>query len=93
MDLSTQTHLDGLWINLQSLFLVDKELLHGITLIALQLNHVAGFFIIYNGTVASELFLDDLEDLLHVKLGRNALNGGQGLAAITLCMFASTADS
>jgi len=76
--------LDCLRINFQSLFLVDKELLHGIALVALQLNHVAGLFIVDNCAVASELLLDDFEDLLQIEFGRNAFNGSQGLASIAL---------
>ena len=37
------------------------------------------------GVSLTEVLLDDLEDLLVVKLLRNALNSGQGLATITLC--------
>jgi hypothetical protein len=33
----------------------------------------------------TEVLLDDLENLLVVKLLRNALDGGQGLTTITLC--------
>ena len=33
----------------------------------------------------TELLLDDLENLLVVELGRDTLNGGQGLTSITLC--------
>ena len=62
------TNLDGLGINFQSLILVDEEFLHNITLIALELNHVAGFFIVDDGSVASKLLLDDLEDFLEIKL-------------------------
>jgi hypothetical protein len=34
----------------------------------------------------TEVLLDDLEDLLVVKLLRNALDSGQGLTSITLCV-------
>jgi hypothetical protein len=78
------TYLDGLGINFQSLFLVDKELLHDIALVALQLNHVTSLFIVDDGAVAGELLLDDLEDLLQIELGRNTLDGSQGLASIAL---------
>jgi len=76
--------LDGLGINLQSLLLVDEKLLHDISLVALKLDHVAGLFIVDYGAIAGELLLNDLEDLLEVELGWNALDGGQGLAAIAL---------
>jgi len=76
--------LDGLWINFQSLFLVNKEFLHDIALVALELDHIASLFIVDDGSIASKLFLNDFEDLFHIKLGRNALNGSQGLASIAL---------
>jgi len=76
--------LDGLGINLQSLLLVDEKLLHDISLVALKLDHVTGLFIVDYGAIAGELLLNDLEDLLEVELGWNALDGGQGLAAIAL---------
>jgi len=76
--------LDGLGINLQSLLLVDEKLLHDISLVALKLDHVTGLFIVDYGAIAGELLLNDLEDLLEVELGWNALDGGQGLATIAL---------
>jgi len=75
---------DGLGINLQSLLLVDEKLFHDISLVALKLDHVAGLFIVDYGAVAGELLLNDLEDLLEVELGWNALDGGQGLTTIAL---------
>jgi len=75
---------DGLGINLQSLLLVDEKLLHDISLVTLKLDHVAGLFIVDYGAVTGELLLNDLEDLLEVELGWNALDGGQGLATIAL---------
>lgn len=79
------TNLYGLRIDFQSLFLVDEELFHSVTLVALELNHVSGLFIVHDGAVASELLLNDLKDFLQIKLGRNALDGGQGLATIAFC--------
>jgi len=76
--------LDGLGVDLQALLLVDKEVFHGIALVALELDHVAGLLIVHNGTVAGKLLLDDLEDLFEIELGRDALDGGQGLATIAL---------
>lgn len=78
------THLDGLGIDLQSLFFVNKEILHDIALVALELNHSSGLLIIDNSAVAGELLLDDFEDLLEVELGRNSFNSGQGLTTIAL---------
>lgn len=76
--------LDGLGVDLKALVLVDKEILHDIALVTLQLDHVAGFLIVDNGAVARELLLDHLEDLLQVELGWNTLDSGQRLATITL---------
>ena len=76
--------LDGLGVDLEPLVLVNEKILHSIALVALQLDHVAGLFIVDDGAVAGELFLDDLEDLLEVKLGWDAFDRGQRLATITL---------
>jgi len=76
--------LDGLGIDFQSLFLIDEEVLYDIALVALELNHVTSLFIVDDGAVAGKLLLDDLEDLLQIKLGRNAFDGGQGFASIAL---------
>jgi len=76
--------LDGLGVDLEPLVLVNEKILHSIALVTLQLDHVAGLFIVDDGAVAGELFLDDLEDLLEVKLGWDAFDRGQRLATITL---------
>ena len=76
--------LDGLGIQLQAFLLVDEELLHILTLVTLQLNHLAHLGVVDNGAIAGEFLLDHLEDLLLVELLRQALHRGQGLAAIAL---------
>jgi hypothetical protein len=76
--------LDGLRVNLETLFLIDEEFLHNIALIALELDHVASLVIVDDGAVAGELLLDDLEDLFEVELGWDTLDGGQGFTTITL---------
>jgi len=76
--------LDDFPIDSQAFFLVYEKVSDGCTLIALELDHVAGFFIANNGPIASELFLDNFENFLQVKFGRNTLDSGQGLAAIAL---------
>jgi hypothetical protein len=81
-----EAYLDGLGVDFQALFLVDEEVFHGIALVALELDHVASLFIVDDGTVAGKLLLDDLEDFLEIKLGRDALDGGQGLATIAFCV-------
>jgi len=76
--------LDGLGIKLQPFLLVDEEFLHIFTLIALKLDHLAHLGVNDDGAIAGELLLDDLEDLLLVKLLRQSLDSSQGLAAIAL---------
>ena len=76
--------LDGLGVDFKTLVLVDEKILHSIALVALELYHVAGLFIVDDRAIAGKLFLDDLEDLLEVELGWDALDRGQRLATITL---------
>jgi hypothetical protein len=79
--------LDGLLIEAETLVLVGEEFLDLQALIALELNHLAhtlGLGITDDGAIASELLLDNLQDLFVIKLARNPLNSGQGLASITL---------
>lgn len=76
--------LDGLGVEFQTLYLVDQELLNVIALITLQLDHVPHLTVIDNGAIASELLLDDLENLLLIKLLRKTLDGGQCLTTIAL---------
>jgi len=77
--------LDGLRIQLETLLLVDQELLHVLALVALELNHLAHLRVVDDGAIAGELLLDDLEDLLLVELLRETLDCGQCLATIALC--------
>jgi len=76
-------NLDGLGIKLESL-LVSQELLDILSLISLQLNHLAHLGVRDDGAIASELLLDDLENLLLVELLGKTLNSGQSLATIAL---------
>jgi len=76
--------LNGLGIDFQSLFLVYKKFLHSISLITLKLNHVAGLFIVDDGSVAGKLLFDNLENLLQIELGWNSFDCSQGLATIAL---------
>jgi len=76
--------LDDFPIDSQAFFLVYEKVSDGCTLIALELDHVAGFFIADNGSIAGKLFLDDSKNFLEVKFGRDTLDSGQGLAAIAL---------
>jgi hypothetical protein len=76
--------LDGLGIKLESLLLVSQELLDILSLVSLQLNHLAHLSVRDDGAIASELLLDDLEDLLLIKFLRKTLNGRQGFTSISL---------
>ena len=59
--------------------------MHILALVSLQLDHLAHLRVMHNGAIASELLLDDLEDLLLIELLWEALDGGQGFATIALC--------
>lgn len=77
--------LDGLGVEGEALFLIDEEFLDVLALVALQLDHLAHLRVDNNGAIAGKLLLDDLENLLLVKLLWQALDRGQSLATITLC--------
>jgi hypothetical protein len=77
-------YLYGLCIELEAI-LGDEELLNILALISLQLNHLAHLTVVDDRAIASELLLDDLEDLLLVELLGQALDCGQSLATIALC--------
>jgi hypothetical protein len=76
--------LDGLGIKLESLLLVSQELLNILSLVSLQLNHLAHLSVRDDGAIASEFLLDDLENLLLVELLGKTLNSGQSLTTIAL---------
>lgn len=81
------TNLDGLLIESEALVLVGEEFLDLQALVALELDHLShalGLGVADDSAIASEILLDDLQDLLVVKLAGNPLHGGQGLASITL---------
>jgi len=75
--------LDGLGIELKST-LVSEELLYILALIALKLDHLSHLAVNNNGAIASELLLDDLEDLLLVEFLGETLDSRQSLATIAL---------
>lgn len=77
--------LDGLGIQLEALLLVDKEFLHILALVSLQLNHLSHLGVDDDCSIAGKLLLDHLEDLLLVELLGQSLDCGQGLASIPLC--------
>ena len=82
---SETVDFNGLGIKSQTLLLIYQELLDIFALVSLKLNHLTHLRVCDDGAIASELLLDDLEDLLLVELLGQALDGGQSLATITLC--------
>jgi len=76
--------LDSLGIKLQALFLVGEELLDIFALITLKLDHLSHLSIDDDGAIASELLLDDLEDLLLIKFLGETLDSRQSLTTIAL---------
>jgi len=81
--LAYSAYLDGLSIKLEAI-LSDQELLDIFALIALKLNHLAHLTVGNDRAIASKLLLDDLENLLLIKLLGQALNCGQSLTTIAL---------
>jgi len=80
--------LDRLEIEAQALLLVRQKVLHILALVTLQLNHLAKVRDLGggdDGAIAGELLLDHFEDLLLVEFLGEALDRGQGFAAIALC--------
>jgi len=75
--------LDRLRIEFEAVF-GDQELLNIFTLITLKLDHLAHLTIRNNRAIASEFLLDDLEDLLLVKLLGETLDSCQCLTTIAL---------
>jgi hypothetical protein len=55
-----------------------------LALITLELDHLAHVGIVDDGAIASEFLLNDLQNLLLVKLLGQTLDRGQGLATIAL---------
>jgi hypothetical protein len=82
---SKETNLDGLGIKTEALLLVAQEFLDILSLITLKLDDFTHLGVAHDGAIASKGLLDDLEDLLLVKLLGESLNSGQGLASIALC--------
>jgi len=76
--------LDALGIQPETLLLIDEELLHHLALVTLELDDLAHLAVSYDGAIASELLLNDLEDFLLVKFLWKTLNSSQSLSAIAL---------
>ena len=81
--------LDGLDIKTQALLLVGQKVLDILALIALELDHLSHLGVGDDGAIAGELLLDHFEDLLLVELLRQALDRGQCLATIALCVVSA----
>lgn len=64
---------------------IGEELEHLVAVVALELDHGAVLVILNDGAVADEALLDEAKDLLEGVLLGEALDGGQGLASISLC--------
>jgi|SRR5690242_9977223 len=82
----SMTHLDGLSIKTKALLLIGQEILNVLALISLELDDLTHLGVCDYGAIAGELLLNDLEDLLLVKLLGQTLHGGQCLASIALCI-------
>ncbi len=78
-----RAHLDGFGVQLEAVF-GDQEFLNIFSLIALELNDLSHLTIGYDGTIASELLLDHLEDLLLIEFLGETLNRSQSLTTISL---------
>lgn len=76
--------LDGLGVKTEAFLLIGKELLDILSLVSLKLNDFAHLGIGHYGSIAGEFLLNDLQNLLLVKLLRETLDCSQGLASITL---------
>ena len=63
---------------------VDQQFTDILSLISLKLEHFAVLGVIHHSPVTGELLLGDLDDLLEVVLVRQALDCGEGLAAVPL---------
>ncbi|KAB8356450.1 hypothetical protein FH972_024033 [Carpinus fangiana] len=77
--------LDGLAVEGEAILLIGEKFLDVLALVALQLDHLAHLGVDDDGAIAGKLLLDDLENLLLVKLLGQALDRGQSLATITFC--------
>lgn len=78
--------LDSLNFKTKALLLVNEELLNVLSLVSLKLNDLTHLGVVHDSAITGELLLDDLEDLLLIKLLGETLDGGQGLASIALFM-------
>jgi hypothetical protein len=76
--------LNGLRIQLKAIILVGQKFLNSLALVTLELDDLAHLRVGHDGAIASELLLNDLQNLLAVKFGGNTLHCSQGLTSIAL---------
>ena len=78
-------YLDGVLIKPQTLLFVNQKQLHIFALVSLQLDYLPHLSVVDDVAIAGELLFDHTQNLLLVKFLGQALDGGQGFAAIALC--------
>lgn len=76
-------HLDGLCVQFKAVF-GDQEFLNILSLVTLELNDFSHLTVRHDGTIAGELLLDHLEDLLLIEFLGETLDCGQSLTTIAL---------
>lgn len=81
---SETVDLDSLGIELEAILFINEEFLNGFALITLKLNNLTHLGISHDSAIASELFLDDLQDLFAVEFSWQSLDCSQRLSAIAL---------
>eukprot|EP01094_Clydonella_sp_ATCC50884_P019547 TRINITY_DN384_c0_g1_i2.p1 TRINITY_DN384_c0_g1~~TRINITY_DN384_c0_g1_i2.p1 ORF type:complete len:143 (+),score=22.23 TRINITY_DN384_c0_g1_i2:596-1024(+) len=64
--------------------LIDEEGGNLLPLISLQLDHLAQLGIFHECSIAAKFLFECADDALEIKLSREPLHGGQGLASISL---------
>ena len=74
-------HLDIGFGNFKS---SSQKVKHFLALIALELQDVSKFLVFVDVAIATEFFLESLQDTLQIVLAGNTLDGGDRLTAIAL---------
>lgn len=75
---------DVIGVETETALLVNEEIHDLLALVALELDHLAGLFIIDLVAIASEFLPEEGENLAGVKFSRKTSNRGQRLATISL---------
>ena len=76
-------HFDCACVQFKAVF-GDQELLDSFSHVTLKLNDTPHFDIVNNGSIAGQLLLDELENLLEIELFGEPLNSGQRLILVAL---------